>query len=214
MHDMTKIQNERQNPTTEGKSYHIAGNGKSRSYKYGKLHAGCYRQAFVVADGHGAFAGRERTHALVIGELVVSDVEPTAFMRAHHPQRRNDDFHRRAPHVEASTALALLALLLVPGELDAAIRASQCPPLHCTNQSNNTSIKKPAPCSSSRTDEVYSNLIHWRLKGAEAQGAVEQGEVHRDHRELQRHRDHRELQRRVLFRRHYLALLMHNHLSL
>ena len=39
---MTKIQNEYQNPTTEGKTYHIAGNGKSRSYKYGKLHAGCY----------------------------------------------------------------------------------------------------------------------------------------------------------------------------
>ena len=42
MHDMNKMQNERQNPTTEGISYHIAENGKSRSYKYGKLHAGCY----------------------------------------------------------------------------------------------------------------------------------------------------------------------------
>ena len=37
-----KIQNERQNPTTEGKTNHIAENGKSQSYKYGKLHAGCY----------------------------------------------------------------------------------------------------------------------------------------------------------------------------
>ena len=40
---------------------------------------------------------------------------------------------------------------------------ARCPPLHCTNQSNNTSIKKPAPCSISRTDEVYSNLIHWMI---------------------------------------------------
>ena len=41
-------------------------------------------RAFVAADGHGAFAGRERTHALMIGELVVSDVEPTAFVQALH----------------------------------------------------------------------------------------------------------------------------------
>ena len=39
---MNKIQNEKQNPTTEGISYHIAENGKSWSYKYGKLHPGCY----------------------------------------------------------------------------------------------------------------------------------------------------------------------------
>ena len=39
----------------------------------------------------------------------------------------------------------------------------------------------------------------------EAQGAVEQGEVHRDHRELRR---------LVMFRLHDLALLVHNHLSL
>ena len=43
------------------------------------------RRAFVAADGHVAFAGHERTHALVIGELVVSDTEPTAFMWALHP---------------------------------------------------------------------------------------------------------------------------------
>ena len=53
------------------------------------------RRAFVAADGHGAFAGRERTHALVIGELVVSDVEPTAFVRALHPHRGEDGVHRR-----------------------------------------------------------------------------------------------------------------------
>src|SRR4051812_30863403 len=86
-------------------------------------------RAFVAADGHGAFAGRERTHTLVIGELVVSDVEPTAFMRALHPHRGEDGVHRRVPHVEATTALALLALLLVPGALDAAVRASQVPSL-------------------------------------------------------------------------------------
>ena len=37
------MQNEIQNPTTEGISYHKVENGKSRSYKYGKLHPGCYR---------------------------------------------------------------------------------------------------------------------------------------------------------------------------
>ena len=40
----------------------------------------------------------------------------------------------------------------------------RCPALHYRNQSNITSIKKPAPFSISRTDEVYSNLIHWRLQ--------------------------------------------------
>ena len=87
------------------------------------------RRAFVAADGHGAFAGRERTHALVIGKLVVSDVEPTAFVRALHPHRRKDGVHRRVPHVEATTALALLALPLVPEALDVAVRAGQVPSL-------------------------------------------------------------------------------------
>ena len=80
-------------------------------------------RSFVAADGHGPFAGHEQTHALVIGELMVSDVEPTAFVRALHPHRRKDGVHRRVPHVEATTALALLALPLVPGALDAAVRA-------------------------------------------------------------------------------------------
>ena len=80
-------------------------------------------RAFVAADGHGAFAGRERTHVLVIGELVVSDVEPTTFMRALHPHRRKDGVHRRVPHVEATAALALLALLLVPEALAVAVNA-------------------------------------------------------------------------------------------
>ena len=86
-------------------------------------------RAFVVADEHGAFAGRERTHALVIGELVVSDVEPTAFVRALHPHRRKDGVHCYIPHVEATTEFALLALPLVPGALDAAVRAGQVPSL-------------------------------------------------------------------------------------
>ena len=87
------------------------------------------RRAFVPADGHRAFAGREQTHALVIGELLVSDVEPTAFVRALHPHRRKKDINRRVPHVEATTALALLALPLVPGALDAAVRTGQVPSL-------------------------------------------------------------------------------------
>jgi len=158
------------------------------------------RWAFVAADRHGAFAGRERTHALVIGELVVSDVEPTAFVRALHPHRGEDDVHRHVPHVEATAACRWF-----PGRSTRQSAQARCPPLHCTNQSDSTSIKKPAPCSISRTEEVYSNLIHWRLQGAEAQGAVEQGEVHRDHRELHR---------RVLFRLDDLTLLVHNHLLL
>src|SRR3954469_24440368 len=32
----------KENPTTEGISYHIAGNGKSGIYKYGKLYPGRY----------------------------------------------------------------------------------------------------------------------------------------------------------------------------
>ena len=79
--------------------------------------------AFVAADGRGAFAGCERTHALVISEFVVSDVEPTTFVRALHPHRLKDGVHRHVPHVEATTALALLALPLVPGALDVAVRA-------------------------------------------------------------------------------------------
>lgn len=87
------------------------------------------RRAFVAADGHRAFAGCERTHALVIGKFVVSDIEPTAFMWSLHPQRRNDGIHRHVPHVEAIAALALLALPLVPRALDAAVHAGQLPSL-------------------------------------------------------------------------------------
>ena len=65
----------------------------------------------------------------MIGELVVSDVEPKAFVRALHPHRRKDGVHRRVPHVEATTVLALLALPLVPGALDAEVRAGQVPSL-------------------------------------------------------------------------------------
>ena len=42
MHDMIKKQNIDKNPTMKGISYRIPGKGKSRSYKYGKLHPGCY----------------------------------------------------------------------------------------------------------------------------------------------------------------------------
>ena len=48
MHDINKMQNKRQNPTTEGISYHIAENGKSWSYKDGKLHPGCYSQTVAL----------------------------------------------------------------------------------------------------------------------------------------------------------------------
>ena len=50
MHDMNKMQNKRQNPTTEGISYHIAEKGKSWSYKYGKLHPGCYNTPPLQED--------------------------------------------------------------------------------------------------------------------------------------------------------------------
>ena len=43
MHKKNKMQNNRQkNPTTEEIINHIAGNGKSRSYEYGKLYPGRY----------------------------------------------------------------------------------------------------------------------------------------------------------------------------
>ena len=104
---------------------HVRGHGMHGANVVGERR----RRAFVAADGHGAFAGHERTHALVIGELVVSDVEPTAFMRALHPHRREDNVHIRVPHVEATAGLALLALPLVPVALVAAVRAGQVPSL-------------------------------------------------------------------------------------
>ena len=63
----------------------------------------------------------------MIGELVVSDVDPISFMRALHPHRGEDNAHHSVPRVEATTALALLALSLVPGALDAADRAGLVP---------------------------------------------------------------------------------------
>ena len=50
MHDMNKMQNKRQNPTTEGISYHIAENGKSWRYKDGKLDPGCYNTPPLQED--------------------------------------------------------------------------------------------------------------------------------------------------------------------
>ena len=50
MHDMNKMKNKRQNPTMEGISYHIAENGKSWSYKDGKLHPGCYNTPPLQED--------------------------------------------------------------------------------------------------------------------------------------------------------------------
>ena len=87
------------------------------------------RRAFVAADGHRAFAGREWTHTFGFGELVVCDVEPIAFVRALHPHRGEDGVHRRVPHVEATASIALLALPLVPGALAAAVRTGQVPSL-------------------------------------------------------------------------------------
>ena len=55
------------------------------------------RRAWGICKAQG-------THALVIGELVVSDVDPTAFVRALHPHRRKDRVHRRVPHVEHRSA--------------------------------------------------------------------------------------------------------------
>ena len=86
----------------------------------------------------------------MIGELVVSDVEPTAFVRSLHPHRQKDGVHRRVPHVEATAALALLALPLVPGALDAAVHAGQVPSLalhksieHHINQETCTLLDQP-----------------------------------------------------------------------
>ena len=76
-HDMkcmswTKCKTKDKNPTTEGISYHIAKNGKSRSYKYGKLHVGCYtgaaadRRRWVVSRRAGRrSAGRGQRGAAV-----------------------------------------------------------------------------------------------------------------------------------------------------
>ena len=163
------------------------------------------RWALVAADGHGAFAGRERTHALVIGELVVSDVEPIAFMQALHPDQGEDGFHHRVAHIEASTALTLLALPLVPGALDAVVRAGQVPSVALQksieqhiNQETCTLLDQP----NGRGVFEPHTLEASRGRGTRGSGAREV------------HRDHRELHRRVLFRLHDLALLVHNHLSL
>ena len=50
MHDMNKMQNKRQNPTMKEISQHIAGNGKSWSYNYGKLHPGRYNTPPLQED--------------------------------------------------------------------------------------------------------------------------------------------------------------------
>ena len=50
MHNKNQMQNNRQNPTTEEIINHIAGNGKSRSYEYGKLHSGRYNTAPLRED--------------------------------------------------------------------------------------------------------------------------------------------------------------------
>ena len=50
MHDMNKMQNEDKNPTMKEISYHIAGNGKSWSYKYGMLHLGRYNSSPLQED--------------------------------------------------------------------------------------------------------------------------------------------------------------------
>ena len=52
-----------------------------------------------------------------------------AFVWALHPHRGQDGVHRLVLHVEATTALALLALPLVPGVLDEAVHAGQVPSL-------------------------------------------------------------------------------------
>ena len=48
MHDMTKYKTKDKTQQRREKTYHIAGNGKGRSYKYGKLHAGCYMDCFFI----------------------------------------------------------------------------------------------------------------------------------------------------------------------
>ena len=50
MHNMNKMQNEDQNPTTKEVSHHIAGNGKSWRYNYGKLHPGRYNSPPLQED--------------------------------------------------------------------------------------------------------------------------------------------------------------------
>ena len=50
MHDMNKIKIKDRNLTTEKIIYHIAGNGKSWSYKYGKLHPGRYNTPPLQED--------------------------------------------------------------------------------------------------------------------------------------------------------------------
>ena len=50
MHNKNKMQNNRQNPTTEEITYRISGKGKSWSYKYGKLHPGCYTDQIPQVD--------------------------------------------------------------------------------------------------------------------------------------------------------------------
>ena len=101
----------------------------------------------------------------MIGELVVSDVEPTTFMRAIHPHRGEDGVHRRVPHVEATTVLVLLALPWFLGRSTRQSVQARCPPLHYRNQSNNTSIKKPAPCSISQETRCIRTSYTGGIKG-------------------------------------------------
>ena len=64
MHDMNKMQKQGQNPTTKEITYHIAGNGKSWSYNYGKLQLGRYNtpplREDLVPRSRMAPEGKER----------------------------------------------------------------------------------------------------------------------------------------------------------
>ena len=50
MHNKNKMQNNRQNPTTEEISYSIPEKGKSWSYEYGKLYPGRYNTPPLQED--------------------------------------------------------------------------------------------------------------------------------------------------------------------
>ena len=87
------MQNEKQNPTMKGISYHIAENGKSPSYKYGKVHLGCYntpplREDPVLRSRTAPEGNRRGREEVKLSCFFNKRVKPKNLERLNHFEKR------------------------------------------------------------------------------------------------------------------------------